>query len=147
MHTPPRITLPEMIVLQSLTRKNRKHYGMKLIRDTGIKSGTMFVILRRFEERGYVVSEREDSKIAAGRPCRKYLTITYAGRQRLQEALNSLERLGALGSFEPEPKICQKCFSPEVDTVGYGDSEGDYLYSEVVCRKCGHIEKMETENE
>jgi DNA-binding PadR family transcriptional regulator len=64
-------------------------YGFDIIDDTGLPSGTVYPALSRLERDGYVRSswEREASAFAAGRPARRYYTVTAAGVTALRQAL------------------------------------------------------------
>ncbi len=79
----PRITYQSACVLQALARDLR--YGFDIMDFTGLPSGTVYPILRRFEEKGLVGSEWEDTGAAHGdrRPRRRNYALTLAGREAL----------------------------------------------------------------
>ncbi|HEY1488749.1 MAG TPA: PadR family transcriptional regulator [Micromonosporaceae bacterium] len=55
-------------------------YGLDMIGDTGLASGTLYPILVRLERAGWVASHWEDiDPIAAGRPARRYYRLTPTG--------------------------------------------------------------------
>lgn len=60
-------------VLSELNRGEPLH-GYELIQRTGVKSGTLYPLLRRLEERGLVVSEWEEPELR-DRPARRYYMI------------------------------------------------------------------------
>ena len=85
-----RITYQGACVLQALSRG--LSYGFDIMELTGLPSGSVYPILRRFEENGLVDSIWEDSKEAHadGRPRRRHYQLTDAGRQELSTAVERL---------------------------------------------------------
>jgi DNA-binding PadR family transcriptional regulator len=81
-----RITYPIACVLQALA--SGFHYGFDIMELTGLPSGTIYPILRRFERNGLVRSKWENSQDARneGRPRRRYYELTPAGRETLSVA-------------------------------------------------------------
>lgn len=75
-----------ILVLSALAQGHR--YGFSIIEETGLPSGTVYPLLRRFEAAGLVSSawERDMSPREAGRPRRRYYEIEESGRQALAEA-------------------------------------------------------------
>jgi PadR family transcriptional regulator PadR len=56
------------------------HYGLALIDATGVKSGSLYPVLRRLEEQRWVVGEWEDiDEAAEGRRRRRYYKLTPDG--------------------------------------------------------------------
>ena len=82
----PRITYPGACVLQALARECR--YGFDVMDFTGLPSGTVYPILRRYEAYGLVESdwEERDSAYAEGRPRRRYYALTNDGEAALEVA-------------------------------------------------------------
>jgi PadR family transcriptional regulator PadR len=78
-----RITYPSACVLQALA--NGKVFGMDIIEHTGLASGTVYPILRRFERDGLVESTWETPEQAFGnrRPQRRNYRLTEEGRKAL----------------------------------------------------------------
>lgn len=72
---------------QILAAPREKHYGYGLCKTTGIKSGTLFPILSRFLEAGWIADGWEDPEEVEGRPPRRYYTLTDAGAQALLTAV------------------------------------------------------------
>lgn len=62
------------------TDPTREWYGQELIKATGLRSGTLYPILDRLTERGWLTTRREqgDPK-AEGRPLRRYYQLTATG--------------------------------------------------------------------
>lgn len=64
-----------------------KFYGYPLSRATGIRSGVIYPLLTRLLDEGWLVDGWEDLPTAAGRPSRRYYTLTPAGRDALRDLL------------------------------------------------------------
>lgn len=71
-----RMTYATAAVLQALSVGLR--YGFDIVEATGIRGGTVYPLLRRLEEQGFVSSEWEDPEIGRreGRPSRKYYRLS-----------------------------------------------------------------------
>ena len=65
--------------------------GLELMAATGLPSGTIYPILRRLQDAGWVTAhwERIDP-VAAGRPARRYYRLTADGVQQARAALAEL---------------------------------------------------------
>jgi DNA-binding PadR family transcriptional regulator len=81
-----RLTYPTAIVLLAVTRGFR--HGFDVIDVSGLKSGTVYPILRRLEDAGMLRARWESVADArdAQRPPRRYYQITGAGSQALRDA-------------------------------------------------------------
>lgn len=74
-----------------------EHYGLDLCKRLDLLSGTVYPLLRRFEENGWLTSRMEDVDASAvGRPPRRLYRLTGLGettaraeRQRLQRTIGS----------------------------------------------------------
>ena len=86
MEKPIRMTYASAMVLQALDRGSR--HGFDIIDATRLRSGTVYPLLRRFEDANLVRSEWEDVEIARGenRPPRKYYELTGAAQPMLDLA-------------------------------------------------------------
>ena len=86
MSKPLRMTYATAMVLQALDRGFR--HGFDVIDATGLRSGTVYPLLRRFEDGGLVRSEWEDVEVARAenRPPRKYYELTDSSNPLLQLA-------------------------------------------------------------
>ncbi|HEY2947271.1 MAG TPA: helix-turn-helix transcriptional regulator [Micromonosporaceae bacterium] len=76
-----RITTPVLKVLSAmLADPAAERYGLDLMHDTGLASGTLYPILVRLERAGWVESHWEDiNPVAEGRPNRRYYRLTRDG--------------------------------------------------------------------
>lgn len=77
----PRITASVLKVLAALlAAPSDERYGLQLMQDTGLASGTLYPILVRLERAGWVQSQWEEIDPAAeGRPSRRYYRLTTDG--------------------------------------------------------------------
>lgn len=78
MSAPMRMTYATAMVLQALDGGSR--HGFDIIDATGLRSGTVYPLLRRLEEAGLVKSSWEPVAVArsSNRPPRKYYQLTPA---------------------------------------------------------------------
>jgi len=73
-------------VLQRLAdQPDHWHHGYELSRETGIASGTLYPLLMRLADRGYLES-KWDQPLGAGRPLRHLYRLTAAGREYATQA-------------------------------------------------------------
>ena len=93
-----KITYSTVLVLEALARGY--HYGFDIIDATNLPSGTVYPILRRFEDEGLVTSEWENAETAQReqRPPRRYYALTSAGKALLTE---TAERYRAAQDITP----------------------------------------------
>ena len=80
-----KITYSTVLVLEALARGYR--YGFDILDATNPPSGTVYPILRRFENEGLVISEWEAQGIATRdqRPPRRYYVLTADGKKLLAQ--------------------------------------------------------------
>ena len=81
-----------LMLLGALSAKAASwHYGYALTRETGLRSGTLYPILMRLEERAWLETQWENpqelAKERAGRPPRHMYRLTAGGRAWATEAL------------------------------------------------------------
>lgn len=75
-------------VLAALTRQpSNWHHGYALARETGLQSGTLYPILMRLEERGWLETQWETPP-PGGRPPRHMYRLTSGGRASAVAALS-----------------------------------------------------------
>ena len=84
----PRLSFTAVAVLHAVADGFR--YGFDIMDAAALPSGTVYPILSRLEEAGYVRSQWEPAAVAqkALRPPRRYYEITELGIQRVQAALD-----------------------------------------------------------
>lgn len=69
------------------------HFGAELIKKAHVSSGSLYPALRRFEGAGWVEAEEEDiDPSEAGRPARRYYTLTGLGAREAHLALAELSQ-------------------------------------------------------
>jgi PadR family transcriptional regulator, regulatory protein PadR len=87
-----RVTIAVVKVLSALLEEpDRFRYGLDLMTVTGLPSGTLYPLLRRMQDAGWVTAEWERlDPVAAGRPARRYYRLTAEGIQQAQQALAEL---------------------------------------------------------
>ena len=68
------------VVAALLAEADTERYGLQLMQDTGLPSGTLYPILVRLERAGWVASRWEEvDPVAEGRPTRRYYRLTGEG--------------------------------------------------------------------
>ncbi|WP_127507325.1 PadR family transcriptional regulator [Actinoplanes solisilvae] len=95
----PRITASVLKVLAGLLAEpGAQRYGLELMQQTGLPSGTLYPILARFERAGWVESSWEQIDPAAeGRPSRRYYVLTAEGAAVAQREVALMRRQMAPG--------------------------------------------------
>ncbi|NRQ30597.1 PadR family transcriptional regulator [Nonomuraea sp. NN258] len=84
------MTMTTQAVLRVLlTDPDRARYGLELCDLAGMPSGTVYPILARLEQVGWVESRWEDPEthVDAKRPRRRYYRVTSDGAERGREAI------------------------------------------------------------
>ncbi len=101
MDTPLRMTYATAMVLQALDRGSR--HGFDIIDATGIRSGTVYPLLRRFEVAKLVRSRWEAVTIARAenRPPRKYYELTDTAGSMLHAARKRFPAPASVPAHEP----------------------------------------------
>lgn len=85
-----RMTLQTQLVLRALLAEpSKERYGLELSDLVGVPSGTIYPILARLEQAGWVDSAWEDPAAheAAGRPRRRFYWLTPDGADQARAAL------------------------------------------------------------
>jgi PadR family transcriptional regulator PadR len=87
----PRNTSPQTVrvLTQLLTRRNIWHYGYALARETGLPSGTLYPILIRLAEQGWLETKWTEPD-RPGVPPRHTYRLTGAGARAASERIDSL---------------------------------------------------------
>lgn len=82
----PKLTPQTAAVLDQLVQ-NERLSGADIGRKTALKSGTLYPLLFRLEEAGWLTSEWETAEpIDLGRPRRRYYSVTGVGRAHVRDA-------------------------------------------------------------
>jgi DNA-binding PadR family transcriptional regulator len=91
-----RMTYATALVLQALDGGHK--YGFDIIDATRLRSGTVYPLLRRLEETGFVRSKWENVSIArsSNRPPRKYYELTKAAHELVANAKARFPSLSAV---------------------------------------------------
>ncbi|GIG58615.1 hypothetical protein Lfu02_29870 [Longispora fulva] len=89
-----RLTVPVAKVLAAfLADVEVERYGLDLMHQTGLASGSLYPILTRLVGAGWLETQWEDvDPVAAGRPARRYYSLTAEGVSRSQAALRALRQ-------------------------------------------------------
>lgn len=93
MPNPLRVTAAVSKVLAAfLEDPEADRYGLELMRASGHPSGTLYPILLRLQNAGWVVAYWEDiDPVAAGRPARRYYRLTPDGRVSARTEIAALQ--------------------------------------------------------
>ncbi|MFJ1618705.1 PadR family transcriptional regulator [Streptomyces sp. NPDC088251] len=85
-----RLTKPTIAVLETLLSAagDNPAWGLSICRDADLGPGTVYPILDRLADRGWVVSYEETGP-HPGRPARRFYELTGTGRKRATEALTA----------------------------------------------------------
>jgi PadR family transcriptional regulator PadR len=102
-----RITVPVAKVLAAfLTDPTEHRYGLELMAEAELASGTLYPILNRLQKAGWVETHWEDiDPVKAGRPARRYYRLTAEGVTRAQAALASLPRVSPAPAKPTRPAL------------------------------------------
>ncbi|MDT0387854.1 PadR family transcriptional regulator [Streptomyces dubilierae] len=85
-----RLTKPTIAVLETLlsATDERPAWGLSICRDADLGPGTVYPILDRLTDRGWVTS-RSETDPHPGRPARRYYELTGEGRLLASQALEA----------------------------------------------------------
>lgn len=91
----PRMTQATKMVLRAmLADPAADYYGLQLIKATTLPGGTLYPIMARLEQAGWVTGDWEDpvAHITEGRPPRRYYRFTDDGAEQARDALAGADR-------------------------------------------------------
>lgn len=101
------MTVAVQAVLGSLLQQpDAERYGLEIVNASGVEAGTIYPILQRLRDAGWVRDRWEDPEPAhiEGRPPRRYYRLTMEGRARAVHALQSgRDRSGLSQLLAPPP--------------------------------------------
>ena len=79
-----------------LAHPEAKRWGYELLKQSGVKRSTLYPILTRLEDEGWIEGEWEDiDEEMAGRPARRYYRLTAEGQRCASEAITQALMLPA----------------------------------------------------
>ncbi len=88
----PRLTLTTAMVLRMI-RDRPGIYGLEIIKQTGYAGGSIYPVLHRLEQAGWITSTWEHiDPSEAGRPPRCHYRLTDRGRMETEAALAKIRR-------------------------------------------------------
>jgi len=97
------MTIPLLKVLNAmLEAPDQDLHGFKIIKLTGLKSGTLYPLLARLENAGWVESDWE-KQVEPGRPRRRYYRLTGLGVEAARRELSNLPGRTATPARTPTP--------------------------------------------
>jgi DNA-binding PadR family transcriptional regulator len=80
------------VVAALLADPNTERYGLDLMQDTRLPSGTLYPILVRLERTGWVQSRWEtNDPVAQGRPNRRYYRLTGQGAAEARAEVTAMQ--------------------------------------------------------
>lgn len=96
-----RMTIPTLRLLgEMLKNPTEEHYGLEIGRAAGIASGSLYPMLSRLEDLGWITGRWEGQEaLDEGRRPRKYYRLTPLGER---EALEAIQKIG-LAPLVPKP--------------------------------------------
>ncbi len=97
-----RLTLPLVKVVSALLgASDEDHYGLDLMKQTRLSSGTLYPLLQRLEQSGWIVARWEEiDPVEACRPARRYYRLTPLGVSSARSALAELH-----AAMTPKPRL------------------------------------------
>ena len=93
MTEPIRISKQTVFVLEALLEApGQWRYGYDLSRETGLKSGTLYPVLMRLTDRGWLMTRWEESE--PGRPARHMYRLSAEGARAAREMVTAGRQRG-----------------------------------------------------
>lgn len=94
------------VLKEFLNAPGQDQYGFGLMKATGVKSGSLYPILVRFERMGWVESlDEQIDERREGRPRRRLYRLTGKGRPEAERAVEEFyQDLGAAPVWVPRPQ-------------------------------------------
>lgn len=79
-----------------------KHWGYNLTKQSGVRSGVLYPILRRLLDECWLLDGWEDPATTGGRPPRRYYQLTELGHRELRALLASAGNEARFQDIVPE---------------------------------------------
>ena len=98
----PRLSRPAILTLEALLADARWTYGYDLTRTTGIQAGTLYPLLVRLTDAGWLTAKWE-TRPEGGRPPRHLYRLTADGRKAAHEYLARAAARGWDVGLDGEP--------------------------------------------
>ena len=95
------------VALTLMADANARHWGYELSKESGVRSGAMYPILRRLLDEGWLIDGWEDQQTAgkAKRPPRRYYELTDEGRTALGAVIAEARRDARFASPISRPAL------------------------------------------
>ncbi|SFO82754.1 PadR family transcriptional regulator, regulatory protein PadR [Amycolatopsis arida] len=77
------------VAIAIMASPDAKHWGYDLSKESGVRSGVLYPILRRMLEEGWLVDGWESAEDIGKRPPRRYYTLTEKGQQEIGAILHA----------------------------------------------------------
>jgi PadR family transcriptional regulator len=100
-----RVTDATLDVLEVLLGEDQELYGLKIAKATGRPTGSVFPILARLEQLGWVISEWESGDPAARGPRRRFYRLSGDGLPRARELVSQRRPHRSLLPVRPLPAL------------------------------------------
>ncbi|MEU5452584.1 PadR family transcriptional regulator [Streptomyces californicus] len=102
----PRMTMPTRAVLAAfMAGPADEHYGLEVSEAAGLAPGSIYPILIRLEQYGWLESRWEDIDAhVEGRPARRYYRLSEKGAQQVPQALAKANRLSRRSAVNLRPE-------------------------------------------
>lgn len=98
------MTLPTRLVLETLlAAPHSELHGYELLKRTQLLSGTLYPLLVRLEQAGWVTSRWEEREEPGGRPRRRFYRLSADGAAEARDALRARPSLLRLQPGEDVP--------------------------------------------
>jgi PadR family transcriptional regulator PadR len=78
---------PAFLAVVEVLLHSERPYGLEIIERTGLPSGTVYPLLARLENAGWITSRWEDGDDNARGPRKRIYEVTPAGAEQAREAL------------------------------------------------------------
>ncbi len=107
-HKPLRVNRTVVLVAQALLEKaDEEQWGYDVAQRAGVSSNSLYQVLARFHERGYLADGWEEVDPAAKRPPRRYYKITPNGMARLGALLAHAAQDSRFAGLNLNPGLAQ----------------------------------------